>query len=83
MNAVEVEDPDDRAPYKILDTDYKTYSILHRCNDKSWTGITSEFITILSRTPTVDDAWMEKVRAIVKQNSPDYDMSNWTMYNTD
>ena len=58
MNAFESE-PDERAYYKILDTDYDTYAILYRCNDESWTGITSEFVTILSRTPTVSDAWME------------------------
>ena len=82
MNAFETE-PKDRSYYKILDTDYDSYAILYRCNDESWTGITTEYVTILSRTPTVDEAWMEKVRARVAQDLPDYDMSNWNMYNSD
>ena len=83
MNAFPRDDPEKRSKTRILDTDYETYFISHRCNDESWTGITSEYITIFSRTPTVSDAWMEKVRARIAQDLPDYDMSNWNMYNSD
>ena len=82
MNAFESE-PEDRGETKILDTDYTSYFISHRCYDDNWTGITTEYVTIYSRTPTVSDEWMEKIRARIAQDLPDYDMSNWNMYNSD
>lgn len=66
-----------RSRTKILDTDYTSYFISHRCSDDSWTGITTEYVTIFSRTPTVSDEWMEKVRARIAKDLPDYDLSNW------
>ena len=84
MNAFYDEsEPEKRGRTMILDTDYDSYWISYKCNDESWTGITSQFITIFSRTPTVSDEWMEKVRARIAQDLPDYDMSNWQMYNSD
>ena len=67
----------------VIDTDYSSYAIRYSCNDDNWHGIRTDYVTILSRTPTISEELMTQIRDKVASQLPDYDMSNWQMWNTD
>ena len=60
----------DEANYKVLDTDYETYSMVYACESDSMT-----FFWILSRTPELDSAVMEELVAKAHTLIPNYDWS--------
>ena len=55
--------------YKVVDTDYKTYSIVYSC------GITKSFLWLLTREPVVSDTLYNQMVATAKKNLPNFDFS--------
>ena len=55
--------------YNIIDTDYETYSIIYTCGDGN------EFLWIMSRTPTMDEATLTYVLTKAKTALPHFDFS--------
>ena len=62
MNSFTRDDPEDRSKMRVIDTDYSTYAITWSCTDDNWHGIRTDYITILSRTPTLSEAQMNQIR---------------------
>merc|ERR1712087_667668 len=63
--------PTDNPNYTVLDTDYETYSIVYSCG--GFLGLASfDFLWILSREPTLDDAKLLELIGKVEDKLPDY-----------
>jgi apolipoprotein D and lipocalin family protein len=58
--------------YKILSTDYTSYTIVYNCNDKD-NNQKEEILWIMGRNPTLDDATFAAAKARVLEVSPSYD----------
>ncbi len=61
--------------YRILDTDYKTYSIVYSC--RSVFGVSkNEFVWLLTREADVEEAIISKARAVISDRLPWYNLNN-------
>ena len=64
-------DPSGKPNYTVLDTDYETYSIVYSCGD--FLGLASfDFLWILSRENTMDDATMLSLINKIEAKLPEY-----------
>ena len=71
-----------RSNWKLLSTDYDNYAIMYSCSNQMSNVMHAEYFTVLGRETTLSDEIMEKVRKIVKDAVPDYDMSDANMVTT-
>ena len=63
------------ADYRILDTDYKTYSLVYSC--ESIFGVAkNEYIWLLTRDKIVRDDVIEKAKHFIAERLPWYKLSN-------
>ena len=58
--------------YKIVDTDYTTYSIVYSCGAR-------QFLWILTREPVISDVEYDAILAIAHESLPSF---NWDELNT-
>ena len=64
-------DPSGTPNYTVLDTDYETYSIIYACG--GLLGLASwDFLWIMSRTPTLDDATLLTLIDKIEERLPNY-----------
>ena len=64
-------DPSSEPNYTVLDTDYETYSIVYSCG--GYLGVASwDFLCILSRTPSMDDATILSLIDKIEDKVPHY-----------
>ena len=64
---------DKSANYKILDTDYETYSIVYSCSDFA-DLFTFELLWVLSKNKELDQDTMNKVTQTIIEKVPSYDL---------
>ena len=57
--------------YQVFTTDYETYSVVYSCTQIIPDLVKYELIWILSRTPTLDAAVVNKLKSLLKQNNID------------
>ncbi len=62
-----------RIPFKIFDTDYKSYQIMYSCENIDEFSKTESF-AVSSRTPLVTKEFYDKVNKVIKQKIPQYDL---------
>ena len=60
----------DQPNYKVLDTDYETYSLVYSCEENDMA-----FLWILSRTPTLEKSVFDRLNAEAATLLPNYDFS--------
>ena len=68
-----VPSPDDYANYRIISTDYDSYSIFYTCTDKTGGLMHEDYFYILTREPVISDEAMADIVAIVNEKIPEYD----------
>ena len=67
------------ANYKVLDTDYTSYSIVYNCEEEnSWEKV--EKVWILTRETSISDNLLATIKAKIKEQVPDYDTEWWLTY---
>ena len=59
-----------RSNYEVVETDYKTYSIVYSC------GPLKSFLWLLTRTPVASDALYNQMLTTAKAKLPNFDFSN-------
>ena len=64
--------PYDTPNYQIIDTDYETYSIIYACHANS----AKNFLWIMSRTPTMDQAVLKQALVTATLNLPNFNFDN-------
>ena len=57
--------------YKILSTDYSTYTLIYSCSS-GWLGI-NEYVWMLGRNPTMDDSTKTQLKGVLGEQVPNYD----------
>ena len=73
-----VPTPDEYANYRIISTDYDSYSIFYSCTDK-WGGwVHEDYFYILAREPEISREAMVDILSIVYEKIPEYDF--WANY---
>ena len=65
-------DPSQTPNYTVLDTDYETYTVVYSCSNIAKGLASFEFLWILSRTPTLDDATMISIVEKIDAKLPKY-----------
>ena len=63
----------DSPNYQIIDTDYDNYSIIYACHEDDM-----QYLWLMTRTPTTDQATLEKMRDIALAALPNFDWENET-----
>jgi lipocalin len=58
-----------KSNYRVVDTDYKTYSVVYACGIK-------QYLWLLTREPVVSDETYNMMINIAKDNLPHFDWSN-------
>ena len=68
-------DPSHNANYTVLDTDYETYSVIYACG-----GVLDlasfDFLWIMSREKTLDEATMTSILAKIEDKLPNYNYTS-------
>ncbi|XP_066941246.1 crustacyanin-A2 subunit-like [Macrobrachium rosenbergii] len=59
------------SPYKVIETDYESYSCVYSCID--WSGYKTEFGFVFSRTPENEGDATEKCAEVFEKNGVDFD----------
>ncbi|KAK4322112.1 hypothetical protein Pmani_007125 [Petrolisthes manimaculis] len=62
------------APYKVIETDYETYSCIYSCMDSN--DFKSEFGFVFSRSPVTDGLAEAKCAAVFSKNGIDFSLFN-------
>jgi len=75
-----------RSPIMIWNTDYENFDISYSCKNILDGKMKFETFSVASRTPEISEESLEKVKAIVKENIPQYDLDHskglyWTKQN--
>ena len=66
----------------ILGTDYENWAVNHECKDHVNGLFHSEWVSILSRKQDLNDDHMNTARNLIHAQTPEYDLSSWTMKRT-
>ena len=61
--------------YQILDTDYKSYSVVYTCETMPGVPYKTEYVWVLTREAVPDPSMMSHCLGIIADKVPKYDMS--------
>ena len=65
----------------ILATDYDNWSVMYVCSENGM-GMHAKWLAISARTGKISDSALAEAEAAVAKQLPDFDLSNWSMWNT-
>ena len=66
----------------ILGTDYKNWAVNYECKEHAHGLYHTEWATVLSRKPQLEDEHFNTARQLIHSNAPHYDLTSHTMKRT-